>query len=168
MSIIKKNSDPLDAVFGDDRQLQDVELKLDFLPYVSCTLDVTVLDCHPKLFKDQQGRDCSGVFATIRVDHSDVPEVAEGKLYSLAFFAVNPKLHAMVIQRHFIERAQFAAAVKGVPFSTEFNVASALRDFHNTDGDLGAKLRIRRVSKTSRTGKAFTETSYEPMKKEAA
>lgn len=162
MAIIK-NIDPLDAVLGDDRQLQDVELKLDFLPYVSANLEATVLDCHPKLYKDQEGRQCSGVFATVRVEQSDVPEVAQGKLYALCFFVANPKLHAVILQRHFIERAQFAAAVEGVPFSAGFEVATALRKFHNATSDLNVRIAIKRTSKMSAKGKPFTETEFRSL-----
>jgi hypothetical protein len=157
-SIVKK--DPkLDAVLADDRELQDLADRTPFLPFTPFEVEVTLLDCHPK-----RNSDNAGVFATVRIDSSNVPEVAVGRLYCLVWFSAHPKQKPFQIGQQLVNRGQFCAAIEGVPYSNDYVAQPQLRKLDAAVGDLNIKLGISRVfARKTRNNVDLYDTFYRKL-----
>lgn len=156
---IVKRDPKLDAVLNDDRELMDLADRTPFLPFTPFEVEVTLLDCHPK-----RNSDNAGVFATVRVDSSNVPEVAVGRLYCLVWFTSHPKQKPFQLGQQLVNRGQFAAAIEGVPYSNEYVAQPLLRKLDAAVGDLGIKLSISRVfARKTRNGIDLFDTFYKKI-----
>lgn len=156
INAIVKRDPKLDAVMADDRELMDLSDRTPFLPFAAFEIEATILDCHPK-----RSHDNAGVFATLRVDASNVPEVGVGRLYTLAWFTAHPKYQPFQLGQQLVNRAQFCCAVEGKEYSNDYVAQPLLRKLDATVGDLGIKLNIKReYLRTTRNGKTLYETYY--------